>query len=322
MRMRRRRFIKMSAAALAGLSVGFPLASTKRTDALPYRILGKTGLEVSLLTVGGHAIGIRRELTDKESVRLMRTAIDEGINFFDNAWEYHDGRSERWMGKALQDGYRQKVILMTKHHGREPKRAQQHLEDSLRRLRTDVIDVWQFHEIDEPQEVESIYSSGVLDFALKAKEEGKIRFIGFTGHHRPALHLDMINRGFDWETVQMPINVLDHHFMSFSRQVLPVALEKNIGVIGMKSLAGGAIPENGLVPAEDCLRFAMTLPISTLCSGMDSMEVLRKNIATARRFVPMTEDEMVALLNRTLPLAEGGQYEWYKTYKPNPEDDW
>jgi predicted aldo/keto reductase-like oxidoreductase len=289
---------------------------------MPYRTLGKTGLEVSLLTVGGHSIGIREQLREKESIRLMRTAVDEGINFFDNAWDYHDGRSERWMGKALQDGYRQKVILMTKHHGREPKRAQKHLEDSLKRLKTDVIDVWQFHEIDEPQEVESIYSSGTLEFAVKAREEGKIRFIGFTGHYRPALHLDMINRGFDWDTVQMPINVLDHHFMSFSQQVLPVALEKNVGVIAMKSLAGGAIPENDLVPAEDCLRFAMTLPISTLCSGMDSMEVLRKNITTARNFVPMTEDEMAALLDRTLPLARDGQYEEYKTYEPDPEDDW
>ncbi len=322
MRMTRREFIRMSAAALAGLSVGFPMGYAKRPGGLPYRILGKTGLEVSLLGVGGHAIGVRRLLTERESIRLMRTAIDEGINFFDNAWDYHDGRSERWMGKALKDGYRQKVILMTKHHGREPKRAQRHLEDSLRRLGTDVIDIWQFHEIDEPEEVESIYSSGALDFSLKAREEGKIRFIGFTGHHRPALHLDMIDRGFDWDTVQMPINVLDHHFMSFSRQVLPTALEKNIGVIGMKSLAGGAIPENDLVPAEDCLRFAMTLPISTLVSGMDSMEVLLKNIATARSLVPMTEDEMAALLNRTLAPAEGGRYEWYKTYKPNPEDDW
>ncbi len=322
MQIKRREFIRLTSAALAGLSVGFPIASTTKPGEIPYRILGKTGLKVSLLTVGGHSIGRSAMLTEKESIRLMRTAIDEGINFFDNAWDYHDGRSERRMGKALKDGYRQKVTLMTKHHGREPKRAQQHLEESLKRLKTDVIDVWQFHEIDEPQEVESIYTSGALDFALKAREEGKIRFIGFTGHHRPALHLDMISRGFEWDTVQMPINVLDHHFMSFSQQVLPVALKKNIGIIGMKSLAGGALPENWLVPAVDCLRFAMTLPISTLCSGMDSIDVLHKNIATARNFEPMAEDEMAALLDRTIPMAKDGQYEEYKTYEPDPEDDW
>jgi predicted aldo/keto reductase-like oxidoreductase len=292
MQITRSEFIRLTSATLAGLSFGVPILSTGKTGGLPYRTLGKTGLEVSLLTVGGWSIGNREELTEKESIRLMRTAIDEGINFFDNAWDYHDGRSEKWMGKALRDGYRQKVILMTKHHGREPMRARQHLEDSLKRLRTDVIDVWQFHELDEQQEVESIYSSGVLEIALKAKEEGKIRFIGFTGHYRPAIHLDMINRGFDWDTVQLPINVLDHHFLSFSQQVLPIAVEKGMGVIGMKSLAGGAIPGDNLVPVEDCLRFAMTLPISTLCSGMDSIKVLRENIATARNFVPMTEDEM------------------------------
>lgn len=291
-------------------------------NGLPYRKLGKTGLEVSLITVGGYHIG-KESLTEQESITMIRTAIDEGVNFLDNAWEYHNGRSEERMGKALRDGYRDKVILMTKHHGREPKRARQHLEDSLRRLQTDVIDVWQFHELDEMKEVEEIYSSGVLDFALKAREQGKIKHIGFTGHHRPKVHLEMINRGFDWETVQMPINPMDHHYLSFTQNVLPVAVEKNIGVIGMKSLAGNAVLVNkGAATVEESLRFAMSMPISTLCSGMDSLKILKENIETARRFKPLSEDEMADLLNRSYDYAQGGENEWYKSYTPDPDDNW
>jgi predicted aldo/keto reductase-like oxidoreductase len=285
---------------------------------MPYRTLGKTGLEVSLLTIGGWSIGVD-ELTDAESIKLMRTAVDEGINFFDNAWEYHDGGSEVRMGKALQDGYREKVILMTKHHGRKPEYARKHLEDSLKRMKTDYIDVWQFHEIDEQWEVDTIYSSGVLDFALKAKEEGKIRHIGFTGHFRPSLHLEMIYKGFDWETVQFPVNVLDQHYLSFSKNVLPVAVEKNIGVIAMKTLGGGTFIKNKVLSPEEALRFAMTLPVSTVCSGMDSMKVLKENIKTAKNFKPMEEDEITKLLERTIPLALNGKYEEYKTYTPDPD---
>jgi predicted aldo/keto reductase-like oxidoreductase len=322
MTLNRREFIKISAATTAALSLGTFSLKAESKNGMPHRVLGKTGLEVSLLTLGGHTIGVE-ELSEKESIKIMRTAIDEGINFFDNAWEYHDGRSEELMGKALSDGYRQKVILMTKHHGRDPKVAQQHLEDSLRRLKTDVIDVWQFHEIDEDWEIESIYSSGVLDFALKVKEEGKIKHIGFTGHFRPAMHLEMIYRGFDWETVQMPINILDRHFLSFSNNVLPVTVKKNIGVIAMKTLAGppGVIPKEGIAKAEDAHRFAMTLPISTLCSGMDSLEVLHKNLKTVREFKPMTADEMTTLLAGVIKFSMNGKYEGYKTYTPGASDE-
>ena len=273
-----------------------------------------------MLTIGGWSIGVD-ELTDAESVKLMRTAVDEGINFFDNAWDYHDGRSEERMGKALQDGYREKVILMTKHHGRKPEFARKHLEDSLRRMKTDYIDVWQFHEIDEQWEVDSIYSSGALDFALKAREEGKIRHIGFTGHFRPSLHLEMIYKGFNWETIQFPVNVLDQHYLSFSKNVLPVAVEKKIGVIAMKTLGGGAFIENKVVSPEEALRFAMTLPVSTVCSGMDSMKVLKENIKTAKNFKPMEEEEITKLLERTIPLALNGKYEEYKTYTPDPDHE-
>ena len=318
MQLNRREFIKLSAASAAAISLaGIPLRASSRND-MPYRTLGKTGLEVSLLTIGGWSIGVD-ELTDAESIKLMRTAVDEGINFFDNAWEYHDGGSEVRMGKALQDGYREKVILMTKHHGRKPEYARKHLEDSLRRMKTDYIDVWQFHEIDEQWEVDTIYSSGVLDFALKAKEEGKIRHIGFTGHFRPSLHLEMIYKGFDWETVQFPVNVLDQHYLSFSKNVLPVAVEKNIGVIAMKTLGGGTFIKNKVLSPEEALRFAMTLPVSTVCSGMDSMKVLKENIKTAKNFKPMEEDDITKLLERTIPLALNGKYEEYKTYTPDPD---
>ncbi len=312
MRMDRRKFLKLSASATALLSLGVTPAIAETRNGIPYRVLGKTGEKVSLLCVGGHHMG-RRQLTERDSILLMRTAIDEGINFFDNAWDYNGGRSEERMGKALRDGYRDKVFLMTKHHGREPKTAQQHLEDSLRRFRTDVIDLWQFHEIQTPEEPEEIYSSGALDVALKAKAEGKIRYIGFTGHRRPALLLDMIKRGFEWDTVQMPINVLDHHFMSFTQEVLPVANEKNIGVIAMKTQAAGAIPRAGAATPEECLRFAMTMPVSTVCSGMDSVKMLRENIATAKSFKPMEERELASLLDRTEKYVEEGRHEGYKT---------
>ena len=317
----RREFLRLSAATAAAISLqGVPVIAGTR-NGIPYRVLGKTGLKISILAVGGHTIGID-ELTDSESIKIMRTAIDEGINFFDNAWDYHDGRSEKRMGMALEDGYRDKVILMTKHHGRKPEYARKELEDSLRRLKTDVIDVWQFHELDEQWEVDSIYSSGVLDFALKAKEEGKIRHIGFTGHYRPSIHLEMINRGFNWETVQMPVNVLDQHFLSFSRNVLPVAVRKNIGVIAMKTLGGGALYENKIVTPDEALRFAWTLPVSTVCSGMDSIKVLKENVESARNFKPMEEEERNSILERTIKYALNGKYEEYKTYTPDPDHEY
>jgi len=320
MSLNRREFIKLSSAATAALSLGAFSVNAEPKNGIPYRVLGKTGLEISLLALGGHTIGVER-LTEEESIKIMRTAIDEGINFFDNAWCYHDGRSEERMGKALQDGYRQKVILMTKHHGRDPELAQKNLEDSLRRLKTDVIDVWQFHEIDEEGEIENIYSSGVLEFAQKAKKEGKIKHIGFTGHYRPALHLEMIFRGFDWETIQMPLNILDKHFLSFTNNVLPLAVKKNMGVIGMKSLAGGAIIENGIAKAEDAHRFAMSLPVSTVCSGMDSLEFLHKNLKTVREFKPMTEEEITTLLSGVIKYSINGKHEGYKTYTPKSGDE-
>lgn len=308
--MKRREFIRNTAAGMAGLSlVGLTSSFTK--DGVPYRRLGKTGMDVSLIGVGGAHIG-NRDITDETSVKLIREALDSGVNFLDNAWHYNNGRSEELMGKALQDGYRGKAILMTKHHGRDPETAQEHLETSLRRLQTDYLDLWQFHEIESLDAVEKIYSSGVLDYVQKKKEEGVILHIGFTGHTRPEIHKAMLDKGFDWETVQMPINVLDHHYLSFSQQIIPILQEKNIGIIGMKSVASGAIVREGIATIEECLRFAMTLPVSSLISGMSTLEHFRHNLEITRNFKPMTEDEMASVLNKTYEYAQGGKHEWYK----------
>ena len=308
--MKRRDFIKQTAAAIAALSVaGLTTSFTK--NGVPYRKLGKTGMDVSLLGVGGYHIG-DRFITETDSIKLIREALDNGINFLDNAWHYNNGRSEELMGKALLDGYRDKAILMTKHHGRDPKTAQEHLETSLRRLQTDYLDLWQFHEIESMDSVDKIYSSGVLDYAVKKRDEGVIRHIGFTGHSRPEIHRAMIERGFAWETVQMPINVLDHHYSSFSQEIIPMLVERNIGIIGMKSVASGAIVNEGIATIEECLRFVMTLPTSSIVSGMNNLEHFRHNLEIVRNFKPMTENEITALLDKTYDYAQGGKHEWYK----------
>lgn len=314
MRVDRRDFLKVTAATAAVSFVSGKGYAEKR-NGMPYRTLGKTGEKVSLLCIGGYHIG-QDVITDDEATEIMRTAVDEGVNFFDNAWAYHDGRSEERMGKALKDGYREKVFLMTKHKGRDAKTARQHLEDSLRRLDVDVIDLWQFHEVVFNKEPYRIYNEGAIEVALKAREQGKIRYIGFTGHCFPDLHLEMIARGFDWETIQMPLNVMDHHFRSFEREVLPLAVEKNFGVIGMKSLGGipGEIPNRSKTAGvAECMRYTMSLPIASLVSGIDSMEHLRMNLETAKNFTPMTESERDELLGRTRTAAILGEYEPYKT---------
>lgn len=308
--MKRREFIRNTAAAMAAISVT-GLATSFTKNGVPYRKLGKTGLDVSLIGVGGYHIG-DRFITEKTSIKLIREALDNGVNFLDNAWHYNDGRSEELMGKALLDGYREKAILMTKHHGRDPMTAQEHLETSLKRLQTDYLDLWQFHEIESMDAVEKIYTSGVLDYVQKKKDAGVIRHIGFTGHTRPDIHKAMIENGFEWETVQMPLNVLDHHYSSFSQIVIPLLVERNIGIIGMKSVASGAIVNEGIATIEECLRFAMTLPVSTVVSGMNNLEHFRHNLEIARNFKPMTEDEIATLLDKTYDQAQGGKYEWYK----------
>lgn len=309
MSMNRRTFLGSSLAGAALL--GMPAWAEKR-DGMPYRDLGKTGEKVSLLCVGGYHIGVDT-LSDEESIALMRASVDEGVNFFDNAWAYHNGRSEERMGKALKDGYRDKVFLMTKGQSWNAKDAERFLEDSLRRMDVDMIDLWQVHEVVRPELPGQIYSEGVLEYLEKAKEAGKIRYIGFTGHHLTSTHLEMIERGFPFDTIQMPMGVLDYHYRSFQDNVLPKALEKGIGVLGMKTLAGGGVQKSEAASVEECLRYSMSLPVSTVVSGMRTMDELKANIAAAKGFTPMDEAGMTALRERTKPAGNDGRFEAYKT---------
>ncbi len=311
----RRDFLKRAAAGLAisGLGSSVLAAQEESSDGIPTRPLGKTGEKVSIVGLGGYHIGT---MPEPEGIAIMHEAIDQGLTFFDNAWDYHDGGSEEVMGKALATGGRRdKVFLMTKNCGRDYKESKQHLEDSLRRLKTDHLDLWQFHEINFPEAPDWIFDRGAAKAALEAKREGKVRYIGFTGHRYPDLLLEMLDKPLDWDTVQMPINVLDAQFKSFQKKVVPICNQRKIGVIGMKGLAGGGTVQAGLDVAA-CRRYALSLPISTLVCGIASRENLRQDIEVARRFRPMTEGELTQMLTDTREKAEDGRYEVFKT-SPN-----
>lgn len=286
----------------------------KRNDGgIPVRMLGKTGLEVSVIGFGGgHCV--RDYIDEALTVRLIQESIDSGVTFMDNAWEYHQGESERRMGIALQ-GRRDQVTLMTKVCARDAKKAEEELHDSLRRLQTDVIDVWQFHEINYDNDPDWIFRDGsVLEVALKARDAGKIRFIGFTGHKSPHILLDMLSRDFDWDTCQLPINVVDAHYRSFQKEVLPELNRRNIGVIGMKSLGGrGQLVTDLGLTAEQCRSYALSLPISTLVCGVESPENLKQDVEMARAFTPMSEAEQKELVDRVYEEATDGRYEWFKS---------
>ena len=276
------------------------------------RPLGRTGQMVSILGVGGSHLA---RAGQQDAIRIVREAIDHGVTFMDNAWEYGEGRSERWMGLALKDGYRQRVTLMSKccAHRRDYKTAMLQLEESLARLRTDRIDLWQFHEIIYENDVEWLFDHGGLDAALEAREQGKIRWIGFTGHKSPHIHLKLLARDVPWDTVQMPLNPLDATFRSFERQVLPEAVRRGIGVIGMKPLAGGAIADSKVLTPEEALRYCFSLPVSTVVSGMDSVRVLRRNLRLAEGFRSYHAGDMDALRQRARAVAGDGRFERYKT---------
>jgi len=300
------------ATALGGASLG--AAQETNQAGVPLRPLGKTGEKVSLLGLGGFHSSTAED--ERDALRLIQRAVNEGITFLDNCWDYMDGKAEERMGKALAEGnLRDKVFLMTKCCGRTAKDAQSNLEDSLRRLRTDHIDLWQFHEINYDNDPDWIFApGGALEFALKAKEQGKVRHIGFTGHKHPEIHLKMLSMPYDWASVQMPLNVLDAKFRSFQRQVLPVLNERGIGAIGMKSLGGGGgIVRDAGIPVEDALRYVLSLPISTLVSGIDSERVLDQNLKIVREFKPMPRDEMVALETKYQVAAGDGRHERFKT---------
>jgi uncharacterized protein len=291
-----------------------PGAPSPAGGAIPLRPLGKTGLQVSAIGLGGHALGLAPN--ESEARRIVAEAIDAGVNFMDNAWEYHDGRSEEWMGRALE-GRRDRVVLMTKvcTHGRGRQVAMQQLEESLRRLRTDHLDVWQVHEVVYVNDPALHYAAGgVLEALDQAKREGKTRFVGFTGHKDPAIHLEMLSRGYSFDTCMMPLNCFDASFRSFESGILPELNRRGIGPIGMKSLGGTAeMVKQGIVTVQEALRYAMSLPVATTVSGIDSIGVLHQNSAIARGFTPMTSAEMQALRGRVTRYAADGRYELYKT---------
>jgi predicted aldo/keto reductase-like oxidoreductase len=315
----RRDFLHTTAAAgaaigLAGLAEGGD--ETGSRTGLPQRRLGRTGVNVSILCLGGWHIGSVQN--EQEAIRIMHTAIDEGLTFFDNAWDYHDGKSEEIMGKGLASGgRRQRVFLMTKNCDRDYNGSRRHLEDSLRRLQTDHLDLWQFHEINYDNDPDWVFERGGMRAALEAQKAGKIRFIGFTGHKSPDIHLSMLPR-HQWDTVQMPVNVCDYHYRSFIRRVIPEAQKRDIGVIGMKTLAGGSNGQGRLAQmkvctAEEARTFSLSQPVSTIVVGIDSMDVLRQDLAVARRFPALNQEQLARLVDRVRPQASDGRHERFKS---------
>lgn len=276
---------------------------------IPTRQLGNTGERVTIIGLGGFHIGKAHDPGLAE--RIIRTAIDEGVNFLDNAWCYNDGDSERYMGAALRDGYRDRVFLMTKNHGRDAATYARQLDESLARLQTDVIDLVQFHEVIEHKIVEQLLTGGALEAALEAKRQGKVRYVGFTGHAWPHLFGPMLAADFPWDTVQMPVNVLDAHYRSFGNEVLPALRGRRIGVIGMKSLAGGGLLKSDIAPA-DAIRWSLSQPVDVLVSGWDTVEKARANIDTARNWEPMSAERQAEILRCSKPWAQDGALETYK----------
>lgn len=290
---------------------------TQSNSEIPMRTLGRTGVQTSVIGLGGWHLGFKY-IDDELSTRIIRTAIDNGINFMDNCWDYNEGVSEKRMGKALRDGYRERVFLMTKIDGRTKQDAAKQLDESLHRLQTDHIDLVQHHEILRYEDPHRIFDDqGANAALLEARDAGKIRFIGFTGHKDPRIHLYMLEvakeNGFQFDTVQMPLNVMDAHYRSFEKMVLPELNKQNIGVLAMKTMANGTILESKTVSATECLQYAMNLPVSVVITGCESMEDLDQALNAARTFKLMTNEEVKTLLARTAKAASRGEYELFKT---------
>ncbi|MBU6432091.1 MAG: aldo/keto reductase [Nitrospirae bacterium] len=293
---------------------GLSATANDVTGEIPKRMLGKTGVQVSALCFGGAHWG--RMDSEAEAIRVLHEALEAGVTFLDNAWEYNGGRSEELMGKALQ-GRRQQAFLMTKvcSHGRDKRVALQQLDESLRRLRTDYLDLWQIHEVvydDDPDR--HFAPNGAADALLEAKRQGKVRFLGFTGHKDPKIHLKMLAHDFPFDTCQLPLNVFDGTYRSFAQEVLPVLAQRGIAPLAMKSLSGNAEPiKQGIVTVEEALRYVLSLPIASLVSGIDSRQVLQQNLGIVRRFTPMNVAEMQTLRNRVSRYAMDGQFERFKS---------
>jgi aryl-alcohol dehydrogenase-like predicted oxidoreductase len=308
----RREFLQTTAAAGAALT----LAGASAAAGVPTRPLGKTGVRVSIICLGGWHIGSVKD--PKEAVRIMHKALDEGLTFFDNAWDYHDGGSEEVMGRALSArGYRKKCFLMTKNCGRDYKTAKQHVVESLRRLKTDVIDLMQFHEINYDNDPDWIVERGALKALLEDQKAGKVRFVGFTGHKDPRIHLQMLTR-HKWDTVQMPINICDYHYRSFAKQVVPEANKLGIAPIGMKSLGGGSAGKGRFITAKVCTAeeartYALSQSIASLVVGIDSMAILEQDLRVARAFKPLTPAALKALTDRVKAVAGDGRHERFKS---------
>jgi aryl-alcohol dehydrogenase-like predicted oxidoreductase len=317
--MTRRDFLRLAVAATVvpavGCGHGGGMAAAGGTIAR--RRLGRTGEVVSLVGLGGYHLA-QPGVSEDESVRIVRTAIDGGITFLDNCWDYNGGESERRMGRALRDGYRERAFLMTKIDGRTRSAAASQIDDSLRRLGTDRIDLMQLHEVIHGDDPDRAFRDGGAIQALdEARRAGKVRFIGFTGHKSPSIHLSMLDaadaHGFRFDTVQMPLNVLDAHYDSFEQRVLPRLLRAEIGVIGMKPMADGRIVREGIASAEECLGYAMSLPASVVITGCETQDRVRQALRVAAGFRPMAEGDVNALLARTAPRAQAGASERYKT---------
>ncbi len=322
--MDRRDFLK-SATAAAGVAATEQLLtpilraedSAPSKDGMIYRTLGRTGERVSAIGLGGYHIG-KAELQEEESIQLMRAAIDRGITFMDNCWDYNNGVSEVRMGKALRDGYRNKVFLMTKIDGRTKESCAQQIDESLRRLQTDHVDLMQFHEVIRLEDPDRIFAEGgAMEAMMAAKQAGKVRYIGFTGHKDPYVHLRMLEMAqkhqVHFDTVQMPLNVMDPHFRSFGKEVLPVLVREGIAPLGMKAFGDHYILESKTVKPIECLHYCLNLPVSVQITGIDSTQILDQAFEAARTFRPMSATEVASLLARTNPAAQEGKFELYKT---------
>jgi predicted aldo/keto reductase-like oxidoreductase len=312
----RRGFLGFATASIFLAHAGQESSRSNSKNGIPYRTLGRSKEKVSLIGLGGYHLG--NQADPQESIRIIRTGLDEGVNFLDNCWDYNGGESEIRMGNALRDGYRQKAFLMSKIDGRTKAAAANQINESLRRLQTDRIDLLQFHEVIRDTDPDRIFAEGGgMEAVLEAQKAGKIRFIGFTGHKSPDIHLKMLStaskHGFTFDAVQMPLNVMDAHFNSFEKKVLPVLRKSDIGVLGMKPMGDRIILESKTATPVECLHYAMSLPTSVVITGCDSLPILQQALQAVRSFQPMNSSQVTELLAKTAKAAEAGQFELYKT---------